>query len=63
MAEKIATEQIDSLEAKTDFSCGEVSWTEEEETRVRRKLDLQIVPMVTVLYLMYEVLLLPRRTH
>ncbi|KAK4631650.1 hypothetical protein CLAFUW4_02533 [Fulvia fulva] len=52
MAEKIATEQIDSLEAKTDFSCGEVSWTEEEETRVRRKLDLQIVPMVTVLYLM-----------
>ncbi|EGP84014.1 uncharacterized protein MYCGRDRAFT_76558 [Zymoseptoria tritici IPO323] len=28
------------------------TWTAEEETRVRRKLDLQIVPMVTVLYLM-----------
>ncbi|KAK3714780.1 hypothetical protein LTR37_007514 [Vermiconidia calcicola] len=29
-----------------------ITWTEEEETRVRHKLDWQIVPMVTVLYLM-----------
>lgn len=28
------------------------TWTPAEEKRVRRKLDLQIVPMVTILYLM-----------
>lgn len=54
MAEKVAPEQVDSFEAKSTDSppYGEVTWTEAEETRVRRKLDLQIVPMVTVLYLM-----------
>ncbi len=27
-------------------------WTQEEETVVRRKLDWQIVPVVTILYLL-----------
>ena len=31
---------------------GEFTWTEEEETRVRRKLDRVIVPLTTLLYLM-----------
>ena len=46
--EKAAVVHDDVLEAKTDLTlAGEVTWTEEEETRVRRKLDWQIVPMVT----------------
>lgn len=52
--EKIISEHVDAIEAKTDLTLEpEVTWTEEEETRVRRKLDWQIVPMVTVLYLMW----------
>lgn len=52
--EKTIPEHVDAIEAKTDLSLeAEVTWTEEEETRVRRKLDWQIVPMVTVLYLMW----------
>lgn len=31
---------------------GEFSWTEEEETKVRRKLDRVIVPVTTFLYLL-----------
>lgn len=51
--EKDIMEKVDVVEAKTDLTPGEVTWTEEEETAVRRKLDWQIVPMVTVLYLMW----------
>ena len=29
-----------------------LSWTVEEETRIRRKLDRNIVPLVTLLYLL-----------
>ena len=29
-----------------------VTWTEAEETAVRRKLDFQIVPLITFLYLL-----------
>lgn len=43
---------VDVAEAKNDVGAGEATWTEEEETRVRHKLDWQIVPVVTVLYLM-----------
>lgn len=51
---KAASEQVDDvLEAKIDpYAQSNITWSEEEETRVRRKLDLQIVPMVTVLYLL-----------
>lgn len=53
MAEdKDISQHVDVVEAKTEFTAGEVSWTEEEEKRVRNKLDMQIVPVVTVLYLM-----------
>ncbi|KAF2160912.1 hypothetical protein M409DRAFT_28790 [Zasmidium cellare ATCC 36951] len=46
-------EHVDVVDTKTGLATeAEVTWTEEEETRVRRKLDWQIVPMVTVLYLM-----------
>jgi hypothetical protein len=30
----------------------EVTWTEEEETALRRKLDYHIVPVITLLYLL-----------
>jgi hypothetical protein len=36
----------------------EITWTEEEETAVRRKLDYRIVPLVTLLYLLCFVSLL-----
>ena len=59
MAEEKTTmpQHVDVVEdAKTGFTTeAEVTWTEEEETRVRRKLDWQVVPMVTVLYLMWYV--------
>lgn len=52
--EKTMPEHVDVVDAKTGFATeAEVTWTEDEETRVRRKLDWQIVPMVTVLYLMW----------
>jgi hypothetical protein len=40
------------LEDKNSESVDSPSWTVEEETAVRRKLDWQLVPMVTILYLL-----------
>ncbi|KAI0396139.1 MFS general substrate transporter [Xylariaceae sp. FL0594] len=40
------------LEDKVSESIDGPGWTVEEETRVRRKLDRQLVPMVTLLYLL-----------
>ncbi|GAW16979.1 hypothetical protein ANO14919_064280 [Xylariales sp. No.14919] len=40
------------VEDKTSESIDSPSWTDEEETVVRRKLDRQLVPMLTVLYLL-----------
>lgn len=37
---------------KSDGSVQTAQWTEEEETIIRHKLDWQIVPTVTVLYLL-----------
>lgn len=31
---------------------GEGNWTEEEETAIRRKFDLTITPLVTLLYML-----------
>jgi hypothetical protein len=36
----------------SDRSTDEFTWTEEEETAVRRKLDRVIVPLTTFLYLL-----------
>ncbi len=36
----------------SDHSTEEFTWTEEEETAVRRKLDRVIVPLTTFLYLL-----------
>ncbi|PIA98720.1 putative transporter [Cercospora beticola] len=50
---KEASDLVEDVPLKVDpYSQDNITWTEEEETRVRRKLDLQIVPMVTVLYLL-----------
>lgn len=50
--EKDVSDRVVVEESKRDFLPGEVTWTEEEETHVRRKLDWQIVPVCTILYLM-----------
>lgn len=40
------------VEDKSSGSVEAPNWTTEEETIVRRKLDRQLVPMVTILYLL-----------
>lgn len=35
-----------------DDERGDLVWTDDEETRIRRKLDFRIVPLVTLLYLL-----------
>ena len=40
------------LEDRSSGSVESPSWTDEEETVVRRKLDRQLVPMLTILYLL-----------
>ncbi|KAI1283631.1 MFS general substrate transporter [Xylaria sp. FL0933] len=40
------------LEDKSSGSDESPGWTDEEETTVRRKLDRQLVPMLTILYLL-----------
>ena len=35
-----------------DGERGDLVWTDDEETRIRRKLDFRIVPLVTLLYLL-----------
>lgn len=52
---KIAEQTLNIAEVdmhKVDTGELEATWTVEEETKVRHKLDWQIVPMVTILYLM-----------
>lgn len=45
---KEASDLVEDVPLKVDpYSQDNITWTEEEETRVRRKLDLQIVPMVS----------------
>lgn len=50
--EKVDTLQIDVADKGDPYSEANITWTEEEETRVRHKLDWQIVPLVTLLYLL-----------
>jgi len=35
-----------------DSQHGDLVWTEDEEKRIRRKLDFRVVPLVTLLYLL-----------
>ena len=41
----------DTISPKEE-SLSSLTWTTEEETRIRRKLDYHIVPLVTLLYLL-----------
>ena len=50
--EKIGNDSDTHELAKTTSEEFAVTWTDQEEKKVRNKLDWQIVPMVTVLYLM-----------
>ncbi|KAI0012748.1 MFS general substrate transporter [Xylariaceae sp. FL0662B] len=54
LEEKSQVEHNDAvlLENKSDGSLEAPSWTAEEEAAVRRKLDWQIVPTVTLMYLL-----------
>lgn len=40
----------DKYKASDDRS--QLTWTEDEERKIRRKLDLRVVPLVTLLYLL-----------
>jgi hypothetical protein len=46
------TEDEGGVTSLSDRSTEEFTWTEEEETAVRRKLDRVIVPLTTFLYLL-----------
>lgn len=35
-----------------DGERGDLTWTEDEERKIRRKLDFRVVPLVTLLYLL-----------
>ena len=48
---KYGSGQIDEARS-SDENVEQITWTEAEEKKVRNKLDWQIVPMVTVLYLL-----------
>lgn len=53
MAEKnVDTLRVNVLGKADQYSEAHITWTEEEEARVRHKLDWQIVPLVTLLYLL-----------
>jgi hypothetical protein len=45
-----ASPTSDKLELDGDFA--DLTWTEEEERKIRRKLDFRVVPLVTLLYLL-----------
>ncbi|KAK6366244.1 hypothetical protein LTS17_010750 [Exophiala oligosperma] len=44
--------EVDPIKSEGSGISDEVDWTEEDETRIRRKIDRRIVPLVTVLYLL-----------
>jgi adenylosuccinate synthase len=47
--DKFLVDEANGSDRSTD---GEFTWTPEEETKVRRKLDRVIVPLTTFLYLL-----------
>lgn len=44
----------ETLEPTTDVASGSINddWTVEEETAIRRKFDLTITPLVTLMYML-----------
>lgn len=40
--------QVEDIDAQD----GRLSWTDEEESHVRRKIDFRVVPWIVILYLM-----------
>ncbi|PKS12288.1 hypothetical protein jhhlp_001588 [Lomentospora prolificans] len=50
-SEKEAIQHLDGGEVPSSRDEEEFTWTEEEETRVRHKIDWNTVPLVTVLYM------------
>ncbi|KAL6248965.1 hypothetical protein RBB50_004028 [Rhinocladiella similis] len=44
--------EVDPTKSEGSGISDEVDWTEKDETRIRRKIDRRIVPLVTVLYLL-----------
>lgn len=51
-AEKVVMDHTKHLEAASDSSREEITWTEAEEKIIRNKLDWQTVPSVTLMYLL-----------
>lgn len=51
MSEKMKNEAITPT---TDVASGSIQedWTQEEETRIRRKFDFTITPLVTLMYML-----------
>ena len=41
-----------SVKQEFDSERADLVWTDDEEKRIRRKLDFRIVPLVTLLYLL-----------
>lgn len=50
--EKAVMSDSKHLEELSHSSDEEITWTEAEETAIRHKLDWQIVPIVTLMYLL-----------
>jgi len=50
--EKVVFSDTKHLEEQSHSSDEEITWTEAEETAIRHKLDWQIVPIVTLMYLL-----------
>ncbi|KAK5467689.1 hypothetical protein LTS15_000662 [Exophiala xenobiotica] len=44
--------ELDPIKSHGSGTSGDIEWTEEEETSIRRKIDRRIVPLVTILYLL-----------
>lgn len=51
-AEKTPGYVANHVEEQSTSSNEEITWTEAEETAIRHKLDWQIVPIVTLMYLL-----------
>jgi len=50
--EKAVATDAKHLEEQSHSSDEEITWTEAEEASIRHKLDWQIVPIVTLMYLL-----------
>jgi hypothetical protein len=51
-AQREISSPTSSVKNELDSERADLVWTDDEEKRIRRKLDFRIVPLVTVLYLL-----------